>query len=683
MKKLNAALLSLMFTTLVLSSCVVSYTRAAAVEKIRPIRCTLPDAGNHPGNVFLRGQAVHVPLPAGIDGAIKWQVTDETGRKVVDGKMTGASPQRAALGKLSIGWYRIAWSNSADKQLAWTTAAVLAPLVAPTPQDSPICVDAAIAWLAKDDPVSQDQLCRLATLAGVNWIRDRLRWRDIQPTQDQLVRDTTYDHAADIEHRYGLNVLQVFHDTPVWAAAARRGTGHFPTDLRHVYRFARAMSERFHGDVQAWEPWNEANVATFGGHTIDEICSYQKAAYLGFKAGDPNVTVCWNATTGVPTERQTDGVLRNRAWSYFDTYNIHTYDWADEYQRLWKPARRAACGKPLWITESDRGIACEPASPTHELSERNQRLKAEYVTQSYVQSLCAGSSRHFHFILGQYGEGAIQFGLLRHDLTPRPGYVALAALGRLLAGARCLGRYQQPAAPALHVYALRARPDGKERDVLVAWVEKNVDWPTRGKTSMHWTIPSGVSVEQTFDYLGRECPLASENEIVLTSAPLFLVLPKGQCDALPLTRPEVLSRRVDVLSSVVLQCVMPRGSATDIKRVPWASEIEYQVSPGIQHSISLFVYNFGDHAIDGTVQVERLPKDCSMQPGQWHVKLRPMQRQELTANVTIAAKLDKNTDAAWFTLKGDFGARDQPVVSFRVTAIDDDRAAKSGIEGSL
>ena len=93
------------------------------------------------------------------------------------------------------------------------------------------------------------------------------------------------------------------------------------------------MAQRYKGRVQAWEPWNEANVATFGGHTMDEICSYQKAAYLGFKAGYADVTVCWNATTATPTERQTDALLLNETWSYFDTYNIHTYDWADEYGR--------------------------------------------------------------------------------------------------------------------------------------------------------------------------------------------------------------------------------------------------------------------------------------------------------------------------------------------------------------
>ena len=78
------------------------------------------------------------------------------------------------------------------------------------------------------------------------------------------------------------------------------------------------------------------------------------------------------------------------------------------------------------------------------------------MAQSYASSLHAGANRHFHFILGQYGEGNIQFGLLRHDLTPRPSYVALAAVGRLLAGARCLGRYPIDGKPDVRVIAFRA-----------------------------------------------------------------------------------------------------------------------------------------------------------------------------------------------------------------------------------
>ena len=622
----------------------------------------VPHSDDHPGNVFLLGETVTINVP---NQAIRrWQLTDETGRQIAQGNGTGAD--RFDLGKLPIGWYRVGLCDANNKERQWTTAAVLAPLAAPTPQDSPICVDSATAWFAKNDPTEQEKLTRLAALAGVNWIRDRIRWRDIQPTENEFApADTTYDTSARIQNRYGLKVLQVFHDTPPWAAG-KNSRGHFPTDLRHVYRFAKAMSHRFRGQVQAWEPWNEANVATFGGHTMDEICSYQKAAWLGFKAGDPNVTVCWNATTAKPTERQTNALLLNETWSYFDTYNIHTYDWAHDYQRLWIPTRRAACGKPLWITESDRGMKSEPSSPTHDLSPRNQQLKAQYVTQSYVQSLHAGSHRHFHFILGQYGEGETQFGLLRHDMTPRPAYVALATLGRLLAGARCLGRLNQPDTPDLHVYAFRSRPDGKERDVLVAWTEKNVDWPARGKAKRDWKLPKKVTPERCFDYLGREAPVT--DKVALTSAPLFLVLPEGQGDGLSWTRPENLARRVDEVCPIVLQCAMPQGTAQNIDRIPWASEYEYMVDAAKPYAVSMYAYNFSKEPVQGTIRMEGLPAGCHAEPTEWHVDVAPMERVELPVHITITKDMTAEADDKWITLRGDFATVGRPTLAFRVVA---------------
>ncbi len=607
------------------------------------------DACDQVGNVFLLGECVSVPIPDGIENVCQWRVVDEMEKEMGRGKLADAEKGLVELGELPVGWYRIGLLGASGEELGWTTAAVLAPLAAPTPQDSPICVDSAVAWFAKDDPEEQEQLTRLAALAGVNWVRDRMRWRDTQPAEGEFVADTTYDSAATIQNRFGLKVLQVYHDTPRWAVKQGGATGRFPEDLRHVYRFARAMAQRYKGRVQAWEPWNEANVATFGGHTMDEICSYQKAAYLGFKAGDAEVTVCWNVTTATPTERQTDAVLLNETWSYFDTYNIHTYDWADEYERLWTPARRAACGKPLWITESDRGMKSEPSSPTHDFSAVNRRLKAQYVTQSYVKSLHAGANRHFHFILGQYGEGETQFGLLRHDMTPRPGYVALAGLGRFLAGARCIGRLKQSDPSEVHVYGFRSRPDGESRDVLVAWTEKNADWPDRGRANRDWELPEGLSVERCFDYLGREVAVA--DPVTLTSSPIFLVLPEGQCDGLSLTRPEESARRVDRACPVVLQCAMPRGTAKNIERIPWASEYEYTVKADRPCRVPIYVYYFGSEAVRGTVRLNRLPPGCEAEPTEWSVELEPMGRAELVAEVTITEEMTFEAENTWLTLR--------------------------------
>jgi len=86
--------------------------------------------------------------------------------------------------------------------------------------------------------------------------------------------------------------------------------GRFAPDLRPVYELGQALAERFRGRVQAWEPWNEANIAVFGGHTVDQMCAWQKAAWLGFKAGDPSVIVAGMSPPRCPPQSTRTGSWR-------------------------------------------------------------------------------------------------------------------------------------------------------------------------------------------------------------------------------------------------------------------------------------------------------------------------------------------------------------------------------------
>jgi hypothetical protein len=396
------------------------------------------------------------------------------------------------------------------------------------------------------------------------------------------------------------------------------------------------MAERYRGRVQAWEPWNEANIRDFGAHPIDEISSFQKAAFLGFKAGDPDLTVCWNVHASVPSWAYTTGVLENECWPYFDTYNIHTYEWPHDYAELWAPARAAACGRPIWVTEADRGTKYATDPPWCELSRHDERLKAEWMAQAYANSLFAGCNRHFHFILGHYYEArnGVQFGLLRLDKTPRPAYVALAAVGRFLAGARCLGRWTPPGKPEVNVYAFRARPDGVERDVLVAWAEQRGDWPTRGKTQVDWPLPDGLAIAGVYDYLGRS--LGAGAPVRLQSAPVFVLMPPGEARNLALETPPAPSGyRTGAPSPIVLQLRVPDGATTRVAERPWSQIYERTCKAGGEQVLEIFAYNFGDRPAGGTVLVEHVPPSWQLTPRRAVVTLEPMERRRLAFRLVV------------------------------------------------
>ncbi len=663
---LRWSLLSLLISQHALGADHQSLQARAGLGATTPQEVPLP-LPDHPGNVFLEGEDLRIPIPEALPlAATQWRLLGDRDRIL----RTGDLPVRAAetratlpLGVLGIGWYRLEFGATNQLAPSFTTFAVLRRLRAPTPMNSPIAVDSAAAWFAPNDAVQQKRLANLAALAGVSWVRDRLRWRDLQPQPGELATPpTTYDTSAEAHREAGLQLLQVFHDTPPWAREG--GGGQFAPDLRHVYELGRALAIRFKGRVAAWEPWNEANVASFGAHTVDQMCSWQKAAWLGFKAGDPEVTVGWNATAAVPTPPHTEGVLANETWPYFDTYNIHTYDWSHAYADLWKPAREAASGRPIWITEADRGTPHLKNAPWYDQAPRLERLKAEWMAQAYASSLFAGAARHFHFILGNYQEpNGVQFGLLRLDLTPRPAYVALAAVGRCLAGAKPLGRWRP--GQDVQVYAFRAHPEGEERDVLVVWAEKEVDWAGRGMTTVDWKLPANLAVKSTVDYLGRS--LGTNLPAPLSSAPVFVFLPPGQASTLPLEPPPALAPwRGGTPSPVVLQLSLPRPAIQKVEDLPWSEGYAYQLAPGQKLDLKLHAYNFGANQATGRMQIARQPQGWDVRLTEPSFDLAPMQRAASRGSLEIPENAVVRD--GWVVLQADCGTHGRPVLAFRVVA---------------
>ncbi len=647
--------LYLVFSVPVTSVCLgrENLPQADLNRPLQTIPRSIPTAHpQHPGNVFLLGEDVNIEIPEkAIGKAVSWRLLDDR-RNVIKQGSTDEKTSNLKINSLGIGWYRIEFLNATGKVVNWTTAAVLAPLAEPVPQDSPVCVDSATSWFASNQPARQERFAQLAALAGVNWIRDRMKWGGFQPEPDKLPNKTTYDTAATFQAQYGLKVLQVFHDTPGWALNeqldGKRRYKRFPRDLRDLYKFCKAMAQRYKGRVLAWEPWNEANITMFGGHTIDEMCSHQKAAYLGYKAGNPDLTVCWNVYAGAGTPLHTKGVLENQTWPYFETYNIHSYQKPDDYLKQFAPAREAACGRPIWITECGVRLLAKTGGHWSELSQEDEIKQAEFIARSYASSLFAGVNRHFFFILGNYPESGVQFGLLRYDQTPRPAFVALAALGRLLAGAQCLGRWIPKENPAVRVYAFNSRPDGRQRSVLVIWAKKSSTWP----------LPKSLSIEAVYDYLGR--PLGKNSMEKIDSAPVLAILQKDTAQKLPLEPPPRSSPfRAGKPSPVVLQLQMHNNS-TRLDRQAHA------VPPNKETNLNLLAYNFSEKTVTGTITVQNTPQGYKLKPERWEITLEPTERKRLPARVMVNASGTDTPSDGWIKLKGNFADAGRPVLAFRL-----------------
>ncbi len=597
---------------------------ANAEDNVRIIPHPLPD---HPGNVFLAGEQVVVGVPSG--HGLEWRAVDYEGIQVAQGRCGEGG--RAQLGKLPVGYYEVLGGDGGTANRV--TVGVLEPLRAPTPLKSPIAIDVAMAWFFPKERMSAP--ANLCALAGVNWVRDRLSWPELEPRRGEFASSTRYDDAARAQLAAGMQVLQVGHASPGWANPNGK---RFPLDLRDIYRFYREMARRWQGQVRAFEPWNEADITMFGGHTGSEIASLQKAAYLGLKAGNPKVIGCLNAFAihRAATLRDFD---TNEAWPYFDTFNLHCYEPPQGYPKAYADFRAVSAGKPLWVTETSVRVEWQGDEKLKELSAADLRLQSERVTKTYALALHQGAVEVFYFMLPHYSEGTLQFGLLHADLTPRPGYVALAAAGRLLADAKPLGRLALPGEVG-QAYFFDARPDGQAADVMVVWAKR--------ETAVELAKAPGAC----FDHLGRPRPV--EGKVLRAGpAPLYAVLAK---DARPALVPPPTPMRLltGEPGPVVLQALLPEEDVV-------LDRSAYKLPSGKSKQVPVFLYNFSERTAKGQLTVTG--------PEGWRTtfpataEIGPGQRKELTLDLT------GNAAEGEIRISGDFGVGGKPVLALRfVTA---------------
>jgi hypothetical protein len=209
-------------------------------------------------------------------------------------------------------------------------------------------------------------------------------------------------------------------------------------------------------------------------------------------------------------------------------------------------------------------------------------------------------------------ERNLQYGLVHKDLTPRPAYVAFAAVGRLLNGAKPIGRVDL-GDDKLKAYAFSTVVDGASKETIVAWSETK---PTQIKLT---------TAEASYDYLGRV--RQPTNHVELTRATVYFVLPPGGSKDLKIAPPPAKPKRMDVKPCpVVLQIV----GQSDSKQSAFVLNETKQ--------LRLAAYNFGNAAAEGKLKLE------GATGGPAEVSLPTGARQEWTITASgpqqVTAKLD-------------------------------------------
>ncbi len=238
-------------------------------------------------------------------------------------------------------------ATAEPKGTAAAPASPVAPTTAPSPTTRPVqtvgdgtmtspdfAVQAFLWW--REEVADRD--LQLIRDANFRWVKQYFSWQDIEGAGKGQFDWTHTDRIVDQTQKYGLKLvvrLSAVPDVPFWAGTPPQSTKDFAD-------FATAVAARYKGRVQAYQVWNEPNLAREWGNKRPDPAAYAKmlkATYTGIKHADPQAMVI---TAGMaPTTRNDDvampdmyfyqgmyDAMGGSSTGYFDVLGAHGTGWA-------------------------------------------------------------------------------------------------------------------------------------------------------------------------------------------------------------------------------------------------------------------------------------------------------------------------------------------------------------------
>ena len=297
----------------------------------------------------------------------------------------------------------------------------------------------------------QDRTVAALVDSHAHWARLSIQWKAWEPTRGnfaswELART---DRAVRLAKQSGVHVLLDVLNAPAWASTTdTSGLGNVPREPAAFGRFMSLVAARYRGLVDAYEIWNEPDIAAFwnGGPDPLRYTALLKAGYIAVKTVDPAALV---VSGGLSWDYQKflGAMYAAGAKSYFDVLALHPY--ATRSLSTWlssiRLARRTELAngdtRPIWLTEFGFNTSVDSSAWQPGVTETQQ---AQLVTdsyrlleaESYVQLAFYYALRNNWWSHDDPRSTDACFGLLRTDFSPKPAYSAFRALSlRTLAAA--------------------------------------------------------------------------------------------------------------------------------------------------------------------------------------------------------------------------------------------------------
>ncbi|NDJ51573.1 MAG: hypothetical protein GYB68_00645 [Chloroflexi bacterium] len=229
-------------------------------------------------------------------------------------------------------------------------------VASPTP-----AIHVALWW---DEQIAQRDLDLVEEL-GFGWVKQKFAWRDIATVErGQYDWWRTDRIVEDVEER-GLSLIVRLDRQPFWSQA----NGGWPplenappADLQDFGDFCHAVAERYQGRIQAYQVWNEPNLAREWGEQPPNAAEYVDllaTCYEGIKSADPAAWVISAplAPTGtglpiaIPDDEYLIAMYEAGAADYFDMLGVNAPGYAASPQTSpGEAAANPAFGGQAWAT---------------------------------------------------------------------------------------------------------------------------------------------------------------------------------------------------------------------------------------------------------------------------------------------------------------------------------------------
>jgi len=131
----------------------------------------------------------------------------------------------------------------------------------------------------------------IARAAGFRWIKQSFEWRYIEPHVKGAYEFNEPDRLIGFANAAGLKVLARIDSQPVWVRKDTVFPVNGPPDnIQDFTDFLSALATRYKGRINAYEIWNEPNLAREWGNqppSPKDYVALLKAAYHAVKGADP------------------------------------------------------------------------------------------------------------------------------------------------------------------------------------------------------------------------------------------------------------------------------------------------------------------------------------------------------------------------------------------------------------